>query len=675
MMLRSWVLAAPVLALGVAGCGGFEERATQIQFNSTPHEFWDLPFPSDLRIEADGSLGFKRFPLYGASSPVATDNALVNQWLTTADARLHDGWGLSSGIFFRATAAIDPSTLPAHEADTLSVEASAFLVALDGDTKGTFLPVTFAFHPDGDRYAPTNLISAIPVFGFTRKEHTTYALVLTDKIKDTSGKPIGGSRSFHDAFSAPTAHFLPLVNFLKEKGFDTSKVVGAAVFRTMDPSAEPRKLAAWAEALPEPTLAEPWKVAQDYGSFQVLTATYTVPVIQSGARPYKDAGEGRIIYGSDGNPVIQGTQKVRLAVTIPKMPMPAAGFPITMYLHGSGGEWYQGIERGPLPLVEDRDNLKPDHPGQGPAEWLGRRGIALAGFDFPLHGNRNDPPDTSGLVFYNLFGNIDATIDNFNVAVVELLILSRLLTKVTIDAALTPTLNDGGAADHLIRFDPAQLMAFGQSMGSTLGVPWATLDPRLKSIVVSGGGGILAEIGVTALEPIELRSFVESALEFNEGPGMGKHLDIDHPLLHALQNLWDMVDPVARAAHVTRDPFPGIPPKNVFLPMGFRDGYFHPRAQAAIGIALGVSLAGTTVEPIIPERLALAGHPGVSYPVSGNLNGKTVAAAQYMVPFHLGHYVLFDLDEGRHQYTCFLATSVQGEAKLGAPGAFESPCP
>ena len=34
MMLRLWALG--LLVLGVAGCGGFEERATQIQFNSTP---------------------------------------------------------------------------------------------------------------------------------------------------------------------------------------------------------------------------------------------------------------------------------------------------------------------------------------------------------------------------------------------------------------------------------------------------------------------------------------------------------------------------------------------------------------------------------------------------------------------------------------------------------------
>lgn len=663
-----------LLALLFVGCGGFEERATQVPYDPAG-DFWDLPFPSDLRLQSDGSYGYRRFPLYGSSSPVAIENGLVDQWLTTADARLKDGWGLSSGVFFQVGGAIDPATLPATPAATMSLDSSAFLIALDGETKGSFLPVTFSFHAEGDRYAPPNLVTAIPVFGFTRRGHTKYALVLTDAIKDTSGAKIGRARKFHEDFGAPTAHFQPLVSLLSEKGFDLSKVVSAAVFTTMDPSAEPRKLAAWAEALPEPTLTEPWVVREDYGSYQVLTATYTVPVIQSGARPYRERGEGRIVYGADGNPVIQSTQKVRLAVTIPKQPMPTKGFPLTMYLHGSGGEWYQGIERGPLPLVEERDNLKPEHPGLGPAEWLGRRGIALAGFDFPLHGNRNDPPDTSGLVFYNLFGNIDATVDNFNVAVVELLILSRLLSKVTIPANLTPTLNAGGAADGQIRFDPAAIMAMGQSMGSTLGVPWATLDPRLKAIVVSGGGGILAEIGVTALEPIELRLFVEQTLGFGEGPGMGKHLDIDHPLLHALQNLWDLVDPVARASHVARDPFPGVPPKSVFLPMGFRDGYFHPRAQAAIGISLGVSLAGASVEPIIPERLTLAGRAMVDYPVEKNVGGVTVASAQYMVPYNLGHYVLFDLDEGRHQYTCFLATAAAGSAKLGAPAPFDAPCP
>ena len=37
-------------------------------------------------------------------------------------------------------------------------------------------------------------------------------------------------------------------------------------------------------------------------------------------------------------------------------------------------------------------------------------------------------------------------------------------------------------------------------MGTTLGVAWATVDPRVDGLLFSGAGGILVEIAVTAVE-------------------------------------------------------------------------------------------------------------------------------------------------------------------------------
>lgn len=412
---------------------------------------------------------------------------------------------------------------------------------------------------------------------------------------------------------------------------------------------------------------------EEYPSYQVLTSEYLVPVIQSGQRPYREQGEGRIVFGADNKPMIREMQRVRLAVTIPKKPQPAAGFPMVMYLHGSGGEWYQAIDRGPLPLSGMRATLPEPTKGTGPAEWLARRGIATAGFDFPLHGNRNDPPDTTGLVFYNLFENVQATIDNFHVAVIELMILSRLLTRISIDASLAATLDSGSASDRRIRFDRERLMGMGHSMGSTLGMPWAAVDPRIKALFVSGGGGTLLEVAVNALEPVELRPLLERLIEYDEG----RAIDVANPLLHGLQHLWDLVDPVPKAAYITRAPLPGREPKDVFMTAGFRDGYFHPGAQSAVAVALGVRFAGDVVEPMLPESLDLAGRQRLSFPAGATLNGHTAVVAQYQVPFNLGHYVAFDLESARYQYTCFLAsvgTRAQG-ARVPAAGPLDAPCP
>ena len=60
------------------------------------------------------------------------------------------------------------------------------------------------------------------------------------------------------------------------------------------------------------------------------------------------------------------TQAVRLALTIPKMAQPADGFPLTIFMHGSGGN-AQAIDRSPLPEVpnEERPDYELEDPPNG----------------------------------------------------------------------------------------------------------------------------------------------------------------------------------------------------------------------------------------------------------------------------------------------------------------------
>src|SRR5262249_42218366 len=161
----------------------------------------------------------------------------------------------------------------------------------------------------------------------------------------------------------------------------------------------------------------------------------------------------------------------------------------------------------------------------------------------------------------------EATLDNFAVAIMELTILSRLVLSLEL----------GG-----LRVDPKRLTAMGQSMGSTLGVVWAGLDPRLRGAGYSGAGGSLIEIALGATEPFPLKPVVEDAL----GLRAGEQIHEAHPILHAMQSLWDLVDPIAKAAYVALAPRPGLAPKHVFMTAGRMDAYFSPRAQTALAVAL-----------------------------------------------------------------------------------------
>lgn len=666
--------------LALAGCGGgaeFVARDTRVVLDPAEGKFWSLPFPCDARLEDDGSYDFERWPAFGAEAPVARTNGLIGMWLDVGDKRVRDGFGLSSGVFFTTSGPLAPESLPATPELTLSFDAPVFLVDIDpaSPERGRLFPLDVAFFEDGDRYAPPNMLALRPLFGFTRRPSTLYAAVLTDRLQDASGAPLGRSAAFHAAFEGEDGadpglaqSLAALRAFLESNAFPTETVVGASVFTTFDHNADLLKLAAWAETLPIPQ-ATGWRAEETYESYQVLTSTFTVPVFQTGRRPYANLGEGRIEYGEDGLPKVVGSQSVRLSLTVPKSAQPAGGYPITLYLHGSGGNRLEPIDRAPKP--EDGSSPTEPHGGRGPGEWLARRGVATLAMDFPLHGMRHSPPDTSGLVFYNLFGNIDATIDNYLSTAVELILLSRAVSTFEIDPALSPHLNPGTAPGGRIRFDEARLSAMGQSMGTTLLVPWATVDRRVKGVVLSGAGGGLVEIAVTALEPVMLKPFIERLVEMPEG----QSIHIHHPLLHAFQHVWDLVDPIPKARYVTREPHAGIAPKHIFMFAGVRDGYFHPRSTTAMALGLGVPLVGEAVEPILPDRLRLDGRTPIPYPAGKTLNDRVAAVIHREAPNTLGHYVAFNQEGARYQYTCFLASVGTGAESIPEPRGLTDPCP
>jgi hypothetical protein len=648
-----------LLLLVLSSCGeAFVERKTVVSFDPSSASFWGNPLPSELRRQEDGTLNLEKWP--------GEKTELIKMWLTSIDDRVR-GWGVSSGAFFPLNAAIDVNSLPTDVSDSLQGESAVQLIDVTVDSKeyGRRFPVKATFTTDTVPYRPTNLLAVTLMPGFVMRPNTTYAVILTDVIKDTAGQPIGRSKAFHnalletkDADAKAVAALKPLIDYVKREKRNTAKIVGATVFTTIDVDSALVRLATWAETLPVPTLENAFVKADEHPDFTVYTTRYLVPQVQTGIKP----GYGRIQWNADKTaPIQKGTQSVRLVISIPKKPMPAAGYPLMVYFHGSGGEYREVIDRGPLPLTGTRPTLPDPPPGSGPAAWLGRRGISTLGFDFPLHGDRESPPDTSGLKLYNLFGDIDSTIDNFTVAAFEAIYLSRLLETIRVQ---TPN----GEA----KFDVQHLSAMGHSMGSTLGIPISTVSTRYKGFIFSGAGGLLLEVATETTYPVKLRDALQLFLGFEDN----QVLDRNHPLLHAFQSLWDFVDPVAKARHVAKEPLPNQNPKPYFLPQGLIDGYFNPGAQTAIGGALGTTIVGEELHPQLPQTLRLDGRGNQpSYPLKNNLNGVTAGTVMKKVPFELGHYIAFDTEDIRSQLACFVlgVGSVDGP-KIVAPRALDAAC-
>jgi hypothetical protein len=597
-------------------------------------------------------------------------------WLAAGDETLGGKWGLSSGIFITITDSLNSATLPSDPAASMKSDSSVILVDIDTNSAefGRRFPLEVSFDEVGDLYVPAKLLAALPAPGFVPRPNTRYALLVTDAVKDLAGAPIGRSKAFHDAFEGidgdPRAidNFTALRSALKTLQVEADRIVAAAVFTTVDHEALLKKLAAWSESQPVPDLSQTWERRQEQfedASYTLFTAQVSMPRIQLGVPPFSDAESGRIAWGDDGNPVIQRYQSMRLILAVPKSSQPAEGFPLTVYAHGSGGEWMQVVNRGPQ---EERDDAPDAQPGTGPSEWLARRGVATLGFDFPLHGNRHMPPDTTGLMLYNLTGNAAGTIANFNVSAMELMLLTRLMLQTELGQELAQGLNPGGQTR--IHFDPERLSGMGHSMGSTIGVSWAAVDPRLKAIVLSGSGGSMAEIATAAVEPFDVQGILQAFLQ------PGRPIERNHPLLHAMQNVWDLIDPVTKANRLVAEPFDGVPAKDVLMPAGITDGYFSPRAETALAVNLKAPLVGGEVEPVLPAALRLAGQQAVSYPVQANIGGKTAAVIEYAAENIKGHYVLFNQEGARFQYTCFLASvGTANGTRISAPAAVDAPCP
>lgn len=676
--MRALASAVPLLLL--IGCGGpeFVARDTRGVWDPDGGDFWDRPLPSDGRREADGSFDLEDWPR-------ALESDLLLDWFGVADRRLR-GWGVSSGVFHRISGPIDPASLPESPEASLADDASVFLLDVDPTSpeRGRRFPLWVRMLDDRvDRYTPEHLLAAVPVFGFVRRERTRYALVVTTDVRDLNGEPLGRSPAFHDAFEGGEADASAksrlgvLRDALEAEGFDPDRVAAAAVFTTMDHSTPLRELADWAESLETPSIEGPWTLIRDHRSFQVFEAHVAMPVVQGGRRPYDDPGEGQILRGPEGDPMIVETQRTRLLVSIPKSAMPQDGFPVVLHLHGSGGDAEDSFDRGPLSPDRPRRDQPDPEPGTGPAEWLARRGVASIGVDFPLHGIRHQPPDTSGLLLYNLFGNIGATVDSFMVSAMELTLVARVVPEIAIDPSETQSSTAAEVALELgpasvARMNPERLTAMGQSMGSTIGAPWAAVDRRVKGIILSGSGGILVDIANHAVEPVSVKGVAELALRLADD---GDEIHLFHPALHAAQNLWDLVDPVAKAARLARRPYPGIPGKHVLMTAGYRDGYFAPTSQAALAVALGAPLAGAPVEPVLADTLELAGIDPVSLPAQATVNQRTVGVLPYAAPFMNGHYVVFDQPGARYQYTCFAASvGTAGGATLLPARGLDDPC-
>jgi hypothetical protein len=428
--------ALPALWEGIT-CPEVDEDDDRVAYFEVPRggedvtEFYSLPFPNDIR-RSGGTVDLGTHPV----PPENLGIPLVNRYVEAASADI-DGFSTNPVVYFRFSHKYDWATV---DADTLK------LVDITNKTQPEYNKVLGIEWKTTDgnesNYICPEWLAFKPPQGAPLKPGRTYAAIVTTalKPKGEEGKDAGTFSRSQDLTallddSAPAdadleaAHdaYKPLRDWIADTKQNASEILSAAVFTTSQPEATVPALreAVHDDALPtlsnltvcaSATTLSPCESDEiekdDDGNEQMVKRgkcpakndDYTVihgrirlPVFQKGTAPYLAPSDGgEIELNGSGEPVIQEHQDVCVALSIPTDDAPAAGYPVLVYGHGTGGSFTGEMDSG------------------GFAGPLARASVpsVLIGIDLPAHGaRRGESKEEPEGLFYN-FLNPRAARDN-----------------------------------------------------------------------------------------------------------------------------------------------------------------------------------------------------------------------------------------------------------------------
>jgi hypothetical protein len=578
------------------------------RYEATPSGFLDRPWPTDQLRAADGTIDLSGFP-----NPDQVD--ILTAYIEYGEEALR-GWGLNGSVYFRLDGPLDPSSLPSPTASRDDPKAVAQLVNVTPKSKayGKRWPLVFAFHQGtADPYLPNHTLALRPVFGFPLTEGETHCAILTRAIKDASGKYLARPETFSQALEtdpslAPLAAWLPSSQLLPED------LAAATCFSTDRPTHELQKVREFLLTAPPPTLLDiTYLGAAD--KFHEFNGHYAGRNFQSGVKPYRTEG-GDLKFDAAGLPIVQAEEPIRYKLMVPKSVMPATGWPVVLYAHGTGGNFESCLDDGTAPALIEL-------------------AFAVICIDQPLHGERGDESWDPVTLSFN-FQNPRAGRMSFRQSAIDTIDLAIVVANGSFD--LEADSLTGYGKD--IRYDGDNIFFFGHSHGGLSGALVFGVDPIIKGGLLSGAGGVIIETVLRRKDPIDFQALAIGILGAPE-----ESFDTFHPALSLIQLLVDATDPVNYARYWLR-PTTGTP-KHVFVTEGVKDA-----ATPSVGTDAMLACAGVPfIQPVVQASPAhdLLGMKPVETPLQLNLyasNGKPYTAAGKQWEFG-DHFVVFTENEAR----------------------------
>lgn len=646
---RSLFVAPASLDALATGCS--EVKFTLEVTGECAPAFWDHPWPSDARRTSDGKVSFKGYPN-------STNGSLLNTYVSEADKLGLKGFSPQAAGYLRFTDAIDPATLPADPKAAEETTSTVQLIDVDDASpeKGKRRKITLYWREKEGVYWTPNTLAFQATFGYPLRPATKYALVVTTGVKDKSGAAIGrapdldtvlGLADGTAAAKALQTAWAPAVAALDTAGVKKDSIAHLTVFTTDDPTAETFTLRDDIHAsFPAPTATD-WAAHGSSSRYDEYIGNYgPSPNYQMGKLPFKALGDGGgFEFGADGTPKMNADTPqfdLRFSLTVPKAdvcPMPANGYPIVLYAHGTGGDYRSYVD-------------------DGTADALAQHCLAAMGVDQIFHGTRPgapaNPQDVE-VIFFNFFNPVAAR-TNARQSALDEVQRARLFTEsaTTLPASVSTTGSD-------IKFDPAKVMFFGHSQGGLNGPLYLAADDSALGGVLSGSGSIISITLLEKTEPVDITLLVSDVLlQLNDETR--EELNELHPMISLAQTIVDPVDPIHYVRHLALEPRTGFKPKSIYQtegvnPDGSGDHYTPPHAIEVQSIATGLPRQAPGIITIAEDQW---GGPGtVSVPasgLSGNLADGQASGILAQWPASQasdGHFVVFDIEAARQQAAGF----------------------
>lgn len=633
---------ALALLVSVAACGDNDAQTVYFEVGetSTADTFWNFPFPSDQRLDERGAPDIARFP-----NP--RDVSILNDLLAIVPDRR--GWPMMMPAYFRFTAPVPETAL-----DVVLADGPLYLIDIDpaSPERGAKLPVV-AKTLAADRYVPSDVLAIAPRPGIVMRANTQYAYVIARDFAPGFSRPAGFSEKTYPA----------LWETLELIGIPREDVLVATVFTTGDEIARMRARSEAIRAAYEPAITDVELVGGDtYDGFCRLSAKITMPQFQTGTQPFDDGG--LFVLDDSDVPQKQGELTIPVVITLPKQAMPATGWPLYQFFHGSGGLSTGLVDLGYSPTPADEPE-----PGKGPGYVVARHGIAAASSALPLNPERY--ANATDYAYLNI-NNLSAFPQTFQQGVFEQRLLTDALLALRIpDSVLAGCTGiSSPAGEHF--FDAQKLVAGGQSMGGMYTNLVGAVEERFGALVPTGAGGFWNLMILESSLIPGARSLLATALGVDDA-----ELAFIHPAMSLLGLAWESAEPIVAMSRLAHRPLDGLPARHIYEPAAKDDVYFPTVIYDAAALAYRNELAGTQVWPSMREALALQGLGEIAqYPVRANLDGKTRVVVQYEGDGIIdSHYIYRQLETVKYQYSCFFATYIRdGVPTLPPPNVLTHPC-